>query len=70
MENSKTTPLTFGNLKELLVNGFMASWLKDNDKAMYIGQVNNYFLLNTPSLFGALSPQVVRDTNFRSISRR
>lgn len=70
MENSKTTPLTFGNLKELLVNGFMASWLKDDDKAKYIGQVNNYFLLNTPSLFGALSPQVVRDTNFRSISRR
>jgi len=58
METSKRIPLTFGNLKELLVNGFEASWLSRYQKMQYITKLNEYFNQNTPSLFDYLSPQV------------
>lgn len=49
--NQGKSPITFINLKELVINGFEASWISDYKKEKYIDAVNQYFLLNSPSLY-------------------
>lgn len=49
--NTKKHPITFANLKELIINGFESSWISDYQKEKYIEAVNQYFLINTPSLY-------------------
>lgn len=56
-EEAAAYPLTFGDLKTLLINGFEASWMDEVSKAMYIGAVNRYFFEKAPSLYEYFSPQ-------------
>lgn len=41
---AKAYPVTFADLKQLIVNGFESSWLDQASKDQYIAEVNAYFL--------------------------
>lgn len=70
MKNAKEFPMTFGNIKQLIINGFEASWLSEVEKQKYISQVNEYFFKNTPSLYDNLKPKVEKPSSKLGISRR
>lgn len=69
MNKAKGFPMTFGNIKQLIINGFEASWLNEKVKQQYISQVNEYFIKNTPSLYDNLKPGAEKPTKV-GISRR
>jgi adenosine deaminase len=54
MENSNNTPITFANLRQLIINGFEGSWLPLDKKISFIREVNQYFIGSSHLLYNDL----------------